>query len=63
MKIVDEKNLNIPNDLKNFNEMLGNNVFYDNIKSQKTELPLSLGNTALEITRGGRRVTLIILSF
>ena len=37
MKIVDEKNLNIPNDLKNFNEMLGNNVFYDNIKSRKKQ--------------------------
>ena len=37
MKIVDDKNLNIPNDLKNFNEMLGKNVPYDIIKSRKKQ--------------------------
>ena len=37
MKIVDDKNRNIPNDLKNFNEMLGKNVPYDIIKSRKKQ--------------------------
>ena len=49
--VLQRKSSNLPNDLRNFNEIFRKNMTYDNIKSHK-KLGSSLENTVLEKTHG-----------